>query len=65
MDGRRAVAVLDDQAHGRVIRSVVSSYELANRAIAEKLSLKALVDRLGLGESGRISAAARWRRAVS
>ena len=56
-DGRRAVAVLDDQAHGRVIRGVVSSYELANRAIAEKLSLKALVDRLGLGESVDIRAA--------
>ena len=56
-DGRRAVAVLDDQAHGRMIRGVVSSYELANRAIAEKLSLKALVDRLGLGESIDIRAA--------
>jgi len=56
-DGRRAVAVLDDQAHGRMIRGVVSSYELANRAIAEKLSLKALVDRLGLGESVDIRAA--------
>jgi hypothetical protein len=56
-DGRRAVAVLDDQAHGRVIRDVVSSYELANRAIAEKLSLGAQVDRLGLGESVDIRAA--------
>jgi len=56
-DGRRAVAALDDQAHGRMIRGVVSSYELANRAIAEKLSLKALVDRLGLGESVDIRAA--------
>ena len=56
-DGRRAVAVLDDQAHGRMIRGVVSSYELANRSIAEKLSLKALVDRLGLGESIDIRAA--------
>jgi hypothetical protein len=56
-DGRRAVAVLDDQAHGRVIRGVLSSYELANRAIAEKLSLDALVDRLGLGESVDIRAA--------
>jgi hypothetical protein len=56
-DGRRAVAVLDDQAHGRVIRDVVSSYELANRAVAEKLSLDALVARLGLGESVDIRAA--------
>jgi hypothetical protein len=56
-DGRRAVAVLDDQAHGRVIRDVVSSYELANRAIAENRSLDALVDRLGLGESVDIRAA--------
>ena len=56
-DGRRAVAALDDQAHGRMIRGVVSSYELANRAIAEKLSLEALVNRLGLGESVDIRAA--------
>ena len=56
-DGRRAVAALDDQAHGRVIRGVVSSYELASRAIAEKLSLEALVNRLGLGESVDIRAA--------
>jgi len=56
-DGRRAVALVGDDAHGRVIRDVVTSHELAGRAIAEKLSLKALVDRLGFGETVDIRAA--------
>ena len=56
-DGRRAVALLEDDGHGRVIRGVVTSYELAGRAIAEKLSLKAMVERLGLSESVDIRAA--------
>src|SRR6185436_3065854 len=50
-DGRRAVASLGDDGQGRVIQGVVTSYELAGRAIAEKLPLKALVDRLGFSES--------------
>jgi hypothetical protein len=56
-DGRRALAALDENAHGRVIQGAVTSYELAGRAIAEKLPLKALVDRLGLGEGVDIRAA--------
>jgi len=56
-DGRRAVASLDEAGHGRVIQGVISSYELASRAIAEKLSLKALVDRLGFQEDVDIRAA--------
>ena len=56
-DGRRSVAVVGDDAHGRVIQGVVTSYELASRAIAEKLSLKALIDRLGFGETVDIRAA--------
>src|ERR1700742_482350 len=40
-DGHRAVASLSDDGHARVIQGVVTSYELASRAIAEKLSLKA------------------------
>ncbi|HEX4635604.1 MAG TPA: AraD1 family protein [Rhizomicrobium sp.] len=56
-DGRRALAALDENAHGRVIQGAVTSYELAGRAIAEKLPLKALVDRLGLGEGVDIHAA--------
>ena len=50
-DGSRALAALDHDAHGRVIQGVATSYELAGRAIAEKLSLKALVAKLGVGES--------------
>ena len=56
-DGRRALASLDDGGQARVIQGAVTSYELAGRAIAEKLSLKALVARLGLGESVDIRAA--------
>jgi hypothetical protein len=56
-DGRRAVAMVGDDAHGRVLQGVVTSYELAHRAIAEKLSLKTLVDRLGFGETVDIRAA--------
>jgi hypothetical protein len=56
-DGGRAVAVVGDDAQGRVIQDVTTSYDLARRAIAEKLSLKALVDRLGLGETADIRAA--------
>jgi hypothetical protein len=56
-DGRRALASLDENGHGRVIQGAVTSYELANRAIAGKRSLQAMVDRLGLGESVDIRAA--------
>jgi hypothetical protein len=56
-DGGRSVAVVGDDAQGRVIQGVATSYALASRAIAENLSLKALVDRLGLGESVDIRAA--------
>jgi hypothetical protein len=56
-DGRRAVASLDDHGHGRVIQGVVSSYELASRAVAEKSSLKVLANRLGFLEDVDIRAA--------
>ncbi len=56
-DGRRAVAVVGDDARGQVIQGAATTYELANRAIAEKLSLKALADRLGFGETVDIRAA--------
>jgi hypothetical protein len=50
-DGQRAVATLDDSARGRIIQGVATSYELASRAIAAKLSLEAMAAQLGLGES--------------
>ena len=56
-DGRRAVAMVGDDARGQVIQGAATTYELANRAIAEKLSLKALADRLGFGETADIRAA--------
>ena len=56
-DGGRMVATLGDDASGRVIQGVASSYELARRAIAEKLSLEAMTAELGLGESVDVRAA--------
>jgi hypothetical protein len=56
-DGRRAVAALGDDGQARVIQGVVTSYELASRAIAEKRTLKAMADQLGFSESVDIRAA--------
>jgi len=56
-DGRRAIAMVGEDAHGRVIQGVATSHALASRAIAEKLSLQAMTDRLGLGEAVDIRAA--------
>ncbi len=50
-DGERAVAVLNDEAGASCVQGVATTYELARRAISEKLSLDALVAKLGLGES--------------
>ena len=56
-DGERMVASLGDDARGHVILGVSTSHELAGRAIAEKLSLEAMVAKLGLGESVDVRAA--------
>jgi hypothetical protein len=56
-DGGRTVAVLGDDAGGRVIQGVNNSYELASRAIAGNLSLEAMVAKLGLGECVDVRAA--------
>jgi len=50
-DGRRAVASLGEDGHSRVIRGVITSYELASRAIAEKRTLEAMAVQLGFAES--------------
>jgi hypothetical protein len=57
LDGTRAVAALADNAHGQVVRGVATTYELAQRAIIEKLSLRAMTAKLGLGESVDLRAA--------
>jgi hypothetical protein len=49
-DGTRAVAALADDATARRVEGVATTYALAQRAIAEKLSLEAMTARLGLGE---------------
>jgi hypothetical protein len=56
-DGSRGVAVVGDDAQGKVVQGVTTTFELAGRAIVEKLSLEAMTQRLGLGESLDIRAA--------
>jgi hypothetical protein len=56
-DGQRAVAALADDAQGQMVRGVATTYELAQRAIAEKTSLPATTAKLGLGESVDVRAA--------
>ncbi|HWX89037.1 MAG TPA: AraD1 family protein [Rhizomicrobium sp.] len=51
VDGMRAVAALAGGAQGQLVRGVATTYELAQRAIVEKLSLQAMTAKLGLGES--------------
>ena len=48
-DGRRGLAVLAEDGSGRLVEGAATAYELATRAVAENLSLEALVARLGLG----------------
>ena len=50
-DGARAVAALGNDTHGQVIQGVTTTYELARKAIAAKLSLQAMTEKLGLGDS--------------
>jgi hypothetical protein len=50
-DGERAVAALTDGAGARRVQGAATAYDLAGRAILEKLPLEALVAKLGLGES--------------
>jgi hypothetical protein len=56
-DGARAVATLESKAAGRAVKGVETMYELANRAIAARLSLEAMVEKLGLGEAVDVAAA--------
>src|ERR1700753_4054010 len=48
-DGRRGLAVLAEDGSARLVEGAATAYELARRAVAEKLSLETLVARLGLG----------------
>ncbi len=50
-DGRRQLAVLAEDGSARLVEGPASAYDLAMRAIAEKLSLEALAAKLGLGET--------------
>jgi hypothetical protein len=48
-DGRRGLAVLAEDGSARLVEGAATAYDLAKRAVAEKLPLEALVARLGLG----------------
>jgi hypothetical protein len=48
-DGRRGLAVLAEDASARLVEGVATAYELASRAIAEKLPLDGMAKKLGLG----------------
>jgi hypothetical protein len=50
-DGARAVAALGNDTHGQVITGVTATYDLARKAIAAGISLQAMVETLGLGET--------------
>jgi len=56
-DGSRGVAAVADDTSGKVIHGVATTYELANRAIAEKLSLEVMAEQLGFSDSIDIRAA--------
>lgn len=64
-DQSRSVAVLNDTGSGRIVQGIDTTFELANRAIAEKLSLHDMVGRLGLGESVDVSTALAEERVLS
>jgi hypothetical protein len=56
-DGARAVAALDHEGRGQIVSHVTSTYELASRAIAEGVSLEAVVADLGVRDTVDIRAA--------
>jgi hypothetical protein len=56
-NGQRAVAALGNDTHGQVVTGVATTYELACKAIAKGVSLAAMVESLGLGETVDIRAA--------
>jgi hypothetical protein len=46
-DGVRSVAVVGDDGQGKLVQGASTTFELANRAIAAKLSLEAMAEHLG------------------
>jgi len=57
IDGKRCVAALGDDGAARRVNGVSTTYELAQRAIADGAGLQAEVERLGQGEAVDIEAA--------
>jgi hypothetical protein len=64
-DGRRGLAALAGDGSARVVLGAATAYELANRAITEKLTLEAMVGRLGLGEAVDIRLALAEKRVLA
>src|ERR1700761_4994252 len=56
-DGGRAVAALGNDIKGQVVQGIVSTYELAQKAIAKGVSLEAAVAAAGLGDTVDIALA--------
>lgn len=57
IDGKRAVAAVDDAGGVRRVNGVATTYDLAQRAIADGVGLEAEVERLGLGDAVDLAAA--------
>jgi hypothetical protein len=53
-DGARAVVAMGNDTHGQVIQDVTTTYALARKAIVKGVSLQAMVETLGLGETVNI-----------
>ena len=64
-DGRRGVTVLAEDGSGRRVEGVATAYELAMRAIAERLPLEAMATRLGLGEAVNVRQALAEKRVLA
>ena len=64
-DGSRGLAALAEDGSARLVEGAATAYELATRAIAEKLSLEVMVARLGLGAAVDIRQALAEKRVLA
>ncbi len=64
-DGGRGLAVVAQDGSARLVQGPATAYELARRAIAGKLSLEGMVERLGLGEEVDIRLALAEKRVLA
>jgi hypothetical protein len=64
-DGRRGLAALAEDGSARAVEAVTTAYELAGRAIAERLPLEGMVKKLGLGTAVDIRRALAEKRVLA